>query len=82
MVQELKHNKEWGIENPNIYKGASNGKNVFRCAYHFSRDEQILYIYEIWLSHDEYEKDCDLIKKGKKSLNMNKSEMFDLGYNS
>lgn len=82
LVQELKHNKEWGIENPNIYKGASNGKNVFRCAYHFSRDEQILYIYEIWLSHDEYEKDCDLIKKGKKSLNMNKSEMFDLGYNS
>ncbi|AEM74925.1 LOW QUALITY PROTEIN: CRISPR-associated protein, APE2256 family [Caldicellulosiruptor acetigenus 6A] len=82
LVQELKHNKEWGIEKPNIYKGASNGKNVFRCAYHFSRDEQILYIYEIWLSHDEYEKDCDLIKKSKKSFNMNKSEMFDLGHNS
>jgi len=78
---ELMHNENWGIDRPYLYKGSSNGnKLVFRCAYYFDSGNRTLYVYRIWLKHDEYERECDAMKNGKITIDMDKNKMFEIEY--
>lgn len=45
-----------------LYKGASQGENVFRAAWDIDNDKKELYINHIWLDHEKYEK--ELLKQG------------------
>ncbi|WAA11984.1 putative CRISPR-associated protein [Fervidibacillus halotolerans] len=40
-----------------LYKGASNGSNVFRLAYSYDEKEDKLYANYLWLDHDRYERE-------------------------
>ncbi|MBO8170109.1 MAG: putative CRISPR-associated protein [Thermoanaerobacteraceae bacterium] len=63
---ELYHEADFSILNGkdlqfSLYKGASNGRHVFRAAWRYDKDEDKLYINYLWLTKP-YEHD---VKKGK-----------------
>lgn len=41
-----------------LYKGASNGRHVFRLAYRYDSSNQRLYANYLWLNHDRYEREA------------------------
>lgn len=41
-----------------LYKGASNGTYVFRCAWKYDEEKRELYINFIWLDHPKYEREA------------------------
>lgn len=74
---EVNHNEDWGFKAPKVYKGASNGKLIFRAAYDYERQQKCVYIYKIWLAHEEYQRECDEIKKGRLNIHEEKENMID-----
>ena len=41
-----------------LYKGASNGRHVFRLAYNYDSSNDRLYANYLWLNHDRYEREA------------------------
>jgi putative CRISPR-associated protein (TIGR02619 family) len=76
---ELQHEKEFVAISPkrvkyHLYKGASNGQTVFRLAYRYDQQEDILYANYLWLDHNRYERE---VPQGK-GIYEDKSEFFDI----
>lgn len=63
VMGEIMHNKDWGFEYPYLYKGDSNGELVFRCLWDYDANEDVIKIFDIWLDHANYERDCRRIKE-------------------
>ncbi|WP_188622044.1 CRISPR-associated protein [Caldalkalibacillus thermarum] len=45
-----------------LYKGASNGRHVFRLAYRYDDKDDVLYANYVWLDHNRYEREASVGK--------------------
>lgn len=62
-IRDLRHDNEFkNIDKSKVkyflYKGASNGRDVFRCTYQYDSLNDVLHINYLWLDHDQYEKEA------------------------
>lgn len=63
VIGTIMHNNEWGFSFPYLFKGKPNGQLIFRCLWDYDINEDVINIYEIWLDHDKYEHECNIIKE-------------------
>jgi putative CRISPR-associated protein (TIGR02619 family) len=59
-IDDLRHESEFERLDSkkllfNLYKGSSNGRDIFRCTYKYDPIKKHLYINYLWLDHKKYE---------------------------